>query len=577
MRVILVVAVLATVGLGAYAGLSKWSQGQATTDVQIFQVTRRSFPVILQEKGELKAASLITVRNEVEGKSTIIYLVPEGTHVKKGELLVELASNEIDDKIRDAEIKLAVAKAAHEASEKELQILKDKNASDIRKADLALWLAEKTVEKYKEGDAAQLKQTDELALQKAKYVLERAKEKLKDSEELYKKGFITRIELENDKFEEYQGGIELAKAQLSLEVTEKYTIPMNLQEKQSAVEEAKKELERAKKAAAASEAKSTADVDAKQSEFKLKEDTLAELLDQKKKARILAPADGLVVYFQEGHRWGRAEDQIKSGAQVYERQGLIELPDTSSMKVVVRVHEAKAERLKLGLSATVEIEGFSRQMFTGKVSKIAVLADSRNRWLNPNLREYETEILLDGTFTQLKPGVTARAQIQVADLTNVLAVPVQCVFGKRGRYYVFVERKGQAEPVEVQPGLSSNEYAEIKSGLNEGDHVYLAVTDEMKLTLPETGGEDEPPAPVRPPAPVGLTQPPTSGPAGMPPGGPAGAGPGAGERGPGRPSGRPEGRRGEGQPRPGAAGAPGASSTRPADAVPPASRPSVAG
>ncbi len=330
----------------------------------------------LEEKGELKAASSIDIRCELEGRSTIIQLVPEGTHVKKGDLLVELASDEIDDKIRDAEIKSATAQAAFEASEKERQILIDENASKVRKAQLALWLAEHAVEKYQEGESAELKQDADLALQKARYVLQRAQEQFKDSKELYDQGYVTRIEMENDKFAEYQAGIELKKAELALEVLSKYTIPMALQEKNSDVEEAKKELERTKKAAMASEAKAASDVSAKESELKLVQEKLTKLRDQKTKARIVAPAEGLVVYARE-NSWHREDTIIETGKQVFERQSLIELPDTSSMKVVIRVHEAKTGMLKLGLPATVTVEGVSGN-FRRAGFQDRVLADSHN-------------------------------------------------------------------------------------------------------------------------------------------------------------------------------------------------------
>jgi len=420
--------------------------------------------------------------------------------VKKGDLLVELASDEIDDKIRDGDIKEASAKAAFQAAEKELQILVDENASKIRKAELAYTLAKDAAKKFEEGEAVELRQDATLEMEKAKYVLQRAEEQLKDSQKLYEQGYVTRIDLENDRFAEYQAKLELAKAELALKVVEKYTIPMSLKEKESAVTEAKKELERTKNQAQASEAKATAEVLAKKSEFTITQDKLAKLRDQKAKARIVAPTEGLVVY-SKNNDWHRSETQIEEGAQVYERQSLIELPDTTKMKVVIRVHEAKTERLRIGLPATVEIEGFSGQQFSGRVCKIAVLADSSSRWLNPNLKEYETEILLDGTFSQLKPGITARAQILVAELRNVLAVPVQAVFGKGSKYFVFVDNNGDVKPVEVKVGASSNEYAEIKDGLAEGLMVRLAITDEMKLMLPEQQNEEarEPPPPSTPP------------------------------------------------------------------------------
>lgn len=490
---ILLLVVLAGLSIGGYTVVRGWMQPAEARDIQLFTVTPRSFPVILEEKGELKAANSIEIRSEVEGKATIISIIDEGKYVKKGDLLVEMASDTIDTNIRDTEIKEANALAAYEAARKEYEILQDENASKIRKAELALQLAQLGYDKYKSGESMELRQTAELALAKARSVLERAQSDLKDSEDLFKQGFITRIELENDKFEAYEAELELQKAQTALEVLEKYTIPMALREKSSDVTEAEKELDRTRKAAAASEAKAQADVAGKKSELDLVREKLAKYRDQKAKARIVAPADGLVVYARPD-RWWRDDNQIQKGTQVFERQSLIELPDTSSMKVVIRVHEAQTEHLKLGLPATVQIEGFSGRTFSGSISKIAVLADSQNRWLNPNLKEYETEILLDGNFKDLKPGITARAQVQIAQLSRVLAVPLQAVFGKGSRYFVFVDNNGTVEAREVRVGMSSSEYVEIKKGLSEGENVRLAVTEQMKLLLPsddkEGGGED---------------------------------------------------------------------------------------
>ncbi len=484
------VAIVVLIGVIAFTSAGRLLRPSPIQDITLYTVAQRSFPVLLEEKGELQAANSIDIRCELEGKSTIIYLIEEGTHAKKGDLLVELASDAIDESIRETEIKEANAQAAYEAAVKEQEILQDENASKIRKAALALEIAEIAEKKYKEGDAVELRQTANLALEKCKSVLKRAEEDLKDSTDLYQQGFVTRIDLENDRFKAFEAQLELKKAELALDVLEKYTIPMNLREKESDVTEARKELEREKKSAEASEAKSMADVAGKKSELQILKEKLDRLRDQKAKAKILAPADGLVVYARSGS-WHSSDRQIMTGASVFERQSLIELPDTSSMMVVVRVHEAQTEHLNVGLPAVIEVEGFTGRRFTGTVSKIAVLADSQNRWLNPNLKEYETEILLDGTFKDLKPGITARAQVQLAQLSNVLAVPVQSVFGKGNRYYVFLQEGESSRPVEVTIGLASNEYVEIKDGLKAGQTIRLAVSDELKLMLPETIGPEK--------------------------------------------------------------------------------------
>jgi hypothetical protein len=73
------------------------------------------------------------IQNELEGSSTIIYLIPEGKRVKKGELLVELdASNLIDQRV-DQQIKVQNAEAAYINARENLAIVESQAQSDIDK------------------------------------------------------------------------------------------------------------------------------------------------------------------------------------------------------------------------------------------------------------------------------------------------------------------------------------------------------------------------------------------------------------------------------------------------------------
>ena len=181
----------------------------------------------------------------------------------------------------------------------------------------------------------------------------------------------------------------------------------------------------------------------------------------------------------------RSNNQSKGGDEGDERQTIMQVPDTSGMKVIVRIHEAQTDKIQLGQEAFIEVEGISDRKFTGRITKIAVLADSQNRWLNPELKEYETEITINESDPLLKPGVTARVEILVSELTDVVAVPVQSIYSKMHKSFVFVGHKDDAEPIEVQLGLASDEFVEIKSGLEPGQEVLLAVSDLMKTRLPE--------------------------------------------------------------------------------------------
>lgn len=482
-------SVTAAVALAAAAWgvTASRNAAQKLASVDIHTVSPRSFTVALQEKGELKAAKSTEIACQVEGRSTIITLIPEGTSVVKGDLLVELASDQIDDRIRQEELREANAITAYEASVTELDIQRDKNASDIRKAKLKIELASLELEKYRKGDWVQRSKDAEIEILRAQTKLRLATESYEASKQLRERNFITQTQFDDEEFEYQKAQWDLEKAKQAKLVLEKYTHIAELRQKESDLEEAVKEAERVKKNAQAEELKKLRASEGKEKELALLQDQLAKLRRQMFNCRITAPTKGTVVYYAGGggRHFMSNDSQIREGATVHERQVMMTLPDTSKMLVIVRVHEAKTDKLRLGQSAIVRIEGIPDKRFIGRVTKIAAVADSSNRWLNPDLKEYETEITLEPTDEPLKPGVTAHAEILVETVGNQLAVPVQAVYTKRGHRFIFASLRKGPEPREVQLGAIGTEWAEITSGLAAGDKILLAFGDEHKRMIPD--------------------------------------------------------------------------------------------
>ncbi|MGD2108347.1 MAG: efflux RND transporter periplasmic adaptor subunit, partial [Phycisphaerae bacterium] len=358
-----IVLVLAVLAWGSWA---LTQSAKALADVDTFAAVPRSFNVVLKEKGELKAARSTDINCEVEGRSTIITLIPEGTAVKQGDLLVELASDEIDNSIRQEELKEANAITAYESAQTELEIQRDKNASDVRKAELEIELKRLELEKYQKGDWEQMLKDHTIAIDQAELNLKRRKEDFSAAQELRAKDFITKTEYEEDEFNKLKAEWDLDKAKKALEVLKAYTHVAALRKRQSDLDEAVKECARVKKNADAEELKKVRDVEGKKKELDLTQDELADLRAQKEKTRITAPTQGFVVYFSGGgRRFWSSDDQIKVGATVHERQTLLSLPDTSEMLVVLRVHEAKTDKLRLGQPAKITVEGLPGHEFTG--------------------------------------------------------------------------------------------------------------------------------------------------------------------------------------------------------------------
>ncbi|MEN6335361.1 MAG: hypothetical protein ABFE01_14015, partial [Phycisphaerales bacterium] len=72
-------------------------------DVPTFKARRGPLTISVVESGTIKAREQVIIKNEVEGRTSIITLVPEGTRVRKGELLVELDASSLHDSKIDQE------------------------------------------------------------------------------------------------------------------------------------------------------------------------------------------------------------------------------------------------------------------------------------------------------------------------------------------------------------------------------------------------------------------------------------------------------------------------------------------
>src|SRR4051794_20539452 len=91
----------------AFAGLFQ----DSTSRVVRYVVAYGNLPVLVTERGNLESAENKDVINEVEGQTSIISIKPEGTQVKKGDLVCELDSAALRDSLINQEITTQRARA----------------------------------------------------------------------------------------------------------------------------------------------------------------------------------------------------------------------------------------------------------------------------------------------------------------------------------------------------------------------------------------------------------------------------------------------------------------------------------
>jgi HlyD family secretion protein len=470
-RPVLLVVAAAIVILVLFAVFQ--SSGTPQSDTSFFEVRRGDFTVSIVEGGTLQAVNEVGIRNEVEGTSRIIYIVPEGSYVQQGDLLVELDSSQAEDQFNQQQINFEKAQFALIQAQQQLEIQKSMVESDIRAADLKLRFAKLDLDRYLQGESLVEFLTASNNITETAEQLTISKETLRWTEELVKNEFEAKTQLDSDRLAVLRQELQLQIRETNLWMVLNFDRPKKIAEFESAVIEAEKDLERVKQQGARQIAQSEADMITQSNTLVLNERKLDRDRSNLQNAKIHARQAGLVVYPISENRFS-SESLIEEGATVRNRQELLKLPDTSSMKVTVKVHESHVNMLQPGLPAYVVLDSMPEQRFRAYVDRIGLLPDTQARWGNPNLKVYNTEVHIVDQLPDVKPGVSAKAEIIITNISNVVSVPIQAITTLKGKQVAYVLRGNSATPVPVQIGMFNTRFIEVTDGLEPGDRVLLS-------------------------------------------------------------------------------------------------------
>ena len=469
--------------------------GRETAMLAYHEVKPETLSITLTEDGELKPVESAEIKCEVEGQSTILFVVEESTRVEKGDLLVELASDTLVDRLESEQMELRRIQADFESAKEELALQVSQNESNIKKAQIDLEVAQLDLLKYTKGDFEGALKDINVQIQQSELDIARKTRELEEYRGLLEKNWVNRNEVDEKEFALTVAQLQLDRHRLSKEILLEYERPKILKQRESAVARAIEELEREKARAASREKKQQSRVAQYKDQLQQRERRVERVETQLAKCKMVAPVAGVVQYPNDGG-WRWSGTRIASGEKVFEGQTLVVLPDTSSMVVTTRIHEADRHMIGDGMECVVKVPAVPGETFSGHITKIDKYADSENRWLNPDLKEHGAEILLEGYDAELSPGDTAEVTILIGTVEDCLAVPIQCVFSRGRQSFVFVQSGGSSEPVEVALGRANAQLVEITEGLNNGQQVAMHATEEMLAMLPAIDSAN--PAPETP-------------------------------------------------------------------------------
>jgi len=106
---------------------------------------------------------------------------------------------------------------------------------------------------------------------------------------------------------------------------------------------------------------------------------------------------------------------------------LLIIADLSVMEAVVKVDETEVVKVALGQPAEVSIDAFPDTTFTGRVIEIGNSPIFSSAGASQQAVDFEVKVVLDDRIPNIRPGLSAEAEIEIARRTEALAVPLGAV------------------------------------------------------------------------------------------------------------------------------------------------------
>ena len=175
---------------------------------------------------------------------------------------------------------------------------------------------------------------------------------------------------------------------------------------------------------------------------------------------IVSPIDGVAM--------GK---NLNQGQAIAKGTALTRISNYTEMDLILQIDEIDLPKIQEGQIAQIEVWGpQGRQMVEGVVSKVGMSGNTQD-----GLSSFGVTIrVINPGF--LRPYMHATAHIFVSKKDDVLLCPVEAIYKEDDKWYADVKDDNTRKPVEIEVGAMNDMYAEILSGLEEGQEVVVAMS-----------------------------------------------------------------------------------------------------
>lgn len=491
-KLVLLLLVIAGIGGGLWASWRFWqSRGDQALQEKNAKPLDKFFSV---KRGDLTIGILLSgsVDTKVKHKLALevplyniklVSIVDENTKVAKGDIVARFETESLQTKIDELKIDISNGEKNLELAREELAILISTNEADLKTARDNLDDAVSAYSKFRKLEGPKNKNAQNQNVSNAY-------QKFKEAEDAYSAAYdnyynptdVAKDENEKEKREKaYQAALKTLKSArisyrnsiLDRKIFKRYTQPNSYKNAKDKVQRMKLALKKEQVRTQSTLAQKETTVHNAELQLRDKERMLEINLYYMTKMQLVAPVCGFATYgdTERSRRWGKTE--IKVGMDVYRRQVLATIPDMSVMVVEVDIPEQYRSNVHTGALVILTPDSVQNLKIEGRLSKISQLPTLLLPWDPSSVKIYRSQVDFVTDDPRIVSGINMRAEIVSRHLKNVLYVPVEAVFEKNDRFFVYRKTLLRPEEVPVEIGLANDNYVEIKNGLAEGDVIYL--------------------------------------------------------------------------------------------------------
>jgi len=469
---LLPIAILALLALLLFR---QYAPPPAAQSLPLTTAALRDFQVTVRTVGTLQAVNSYLVASRIKGPGAkIIFLAQDGYPVKKGDLLVRFDPTRFEEAVAECTAQIDDLSAGLEAAEQLLHWEKIEVGHKNETARYNLRVAELDLQRLVKGDGPMTLAQYRDEQDKAELELKRYQDYAADLEKLAEEGYDNPAERNRIRDKITVAQEEFTSAQRRSNAYHDFILPSLTETATAKVENAKLSLQQASKAGVHEIAKAKAAVDQVQAKLQAARAALRRAEAELDKTTLSAPFDGLVIH-HEAFRNGEMRT-AQEGDTVIIHQPILSLPDLSSLIVNSKVREIDLHKIAVGQAARITVDAYPTLALQGELAFIGALA-KKQQGRQAGEKYFQVHFSLKNTDKRLRPGMSARVELQTAELKQVLSLPIEAVFQDNGGPFCSVQTGTEVERRSLQTGHSNEHFIEITGGLVAGEQVFMVRPD----------------------------------------------------------------------------------------------------